>query len=289
MFAMNPLITFETPKKYVLQGVWLGKPRAKTVYIFLHGLTGNLFTRSDIAAELAKGEAACLMFNNRGHAYISPLRHIDKKKTKSFGGTAHEVFTDSRDDIAGAVSFAKSRGAKRVVLVGHSTGCQKAVWYLAGKPDRVVKGAVLLAPLSDYAGIRKAMIPARYGKLRTSVEKLAKKDPHTLVPQQLLPFPELVDAKRWLSLYTPESAEEIFTYASGKTPAALRKTEVPLLAIFASEDQYADRPAKDLATWFRTVRPKQPIDTRVVEAPNHAFTGSAKPLAKMIRGWSETF
>jgi alpha-beta hydrolase superfamily lysophospholipase len=136
-----------------------------TVYIFIHGLTGNLFSRSDVAAELAQGDAACLLFNNRGHAYISPLRHADKKKTGSLGGTAHEVFADSRDDIAGAVHFAQTRGARRIVLVGHSTGCQKAVWYLAHKPAPEVKGAVLLAPLSDYAGIRKALTPARYQKL----------------------------------------------------------------------------------------------------------------------------
>lgn len=283
---MNPLITFETPKGYVLQGAWLGAERAKTAYIFLHGLTGNLFSRSDIAAELAKQPGvACLMFNNRGHAYISPLRHKNHRKAKTLGGTAHEVFTDSRDDLAGAVAFAKTRGAKRIILVGHSTGCQKAIWYLAGKPAPEVRGAVLLAPLSDYAGIAHALSPASYASLRRRVEELARKDPRAMVPDYWMPFASVTDAQRWLSLYTPESTEEIFTYASGRVPSTLRKTTVPLLALFASEDQYADRPAAELAAWFAAARPKQPIDAYVVDAPDHGFRGAATLIAKIIRTW----
>ncbi len=286
---MNPLITFETPKSYVLQGAWLGKSRAKTVYIFLHGLTGNLFSRSDTAFELTKSGAVCLMFNNRGHDHVTRLRQKSKTADEVLGGAAHEIFTDSRDDIAGAVAFARSRGAKRIILVGHSTGCQKAIWYLAGKPAREVTGAVLLAPLSDYASMKAALAPVEYAKLRAKVELLAKKDSRTIVPQGWLPFPSLTDAQRWLSLYTPESKEEIFTYASGRTPTTLRKTSVPLLALFASDDEYADRPAKELAAWFSAARPKQPIDARVVVAPNHGFSGRAKALAKLISRWQASF
>lgn len=286
MAPMNPLVAFETPKRYQLQGVWLGASRARSVYIFIHGLTGNLFSRADIAAELARDpDTACLLFNNRGHAYVSPLRTA-KKSRKFLGGTAHEVFAESRDDIAGAVAFAKSRGASRIVLIGHSTGCQKAAFYLAGKPDIAVKGAVLLAPLSDYAGILKEMPAARYKRVLATVRARAKKDPHALLAPSLSPTP--IDAQRWLSLYTPESAEEIFTYASARAPKTLRKTRVPLLAIFAAKDQYADRPARELAAWFRSARPAQPIQARIIEAPDHSFTGASEAVADAIRAFTPT-
>jgi len=288
MADMNPLITFETPKGYLLQGAWIGAARAKTAYIFIHGLTGNLFSRSEVAALLAREpDTACVLFNNRGHGYVSPLRkHTSKKTRKLFGGTAHEVFTESRDDIAGAIAFAKSRGAKRIILVGHSTGCQKAIWYLAGSPARDVCGAVLLAPLSDYAGIKKVLSPSRYAKLRSQVERLAAKDPHALVPREMHPFPELLDAQRWLSLYTPESTEEIFTYASHRTPSTLRKTRVPLIALFASEDQHADRPAAELAEWFARARPALPLRAEVIDAPDHGFSSREREVAHTIAHWA---
>lgn len=285
---MNPLITFETPKGYLLQGAWLGTHRAQTVYIFIHGLTGSLFSRGEVAALLArKPKTACMLFNNRGNGYISPLRkHAGKKNQKLFGGTVHEVFEECRDDIVGAVAFAKNRGVKRIILVGHSTGCQKAVWYLTGKPAQEVRGAVLLAPLSDYASIKKAMRPTAYARLRAHVEKLAQRDRHALVPPEMLPFPELLDAQRWLSLYTPENSEEIFTYASGRAPKTLQKTRVPLLALFASEDQHADRPAHELATWFVHARPASAIHAHVVDAPDHGFSGKEHELARMVAHWT---
>lgn len=281
------LISFETPRAYLLQGAWLGSPSARTVFIFLHGLNSNLFSQAAVAETLAReSETACLLFNNRGNGYISPIRKIVGSKQKKLAiGTAHEMFTDCRDDIAGAVTYAKSRGAKRIILIGHSTGSQKAIWYLAGTHAPQVTGAVLLAPLSDYASAQ-SMFGNTYETLRRTAQKLVTAgSPHALLPVEFSPTP--CDAQRWLSLYTPESKEEIFTYASDKVPATLRKTTVPLLALFASADEYADRPAQDLATWFKQARPKHPIDARVIEAPNHGFSGAAKLLAKTIRDWSK--
>ncbi len=285
MTLMNPCITFTTPKRYDLQGLWLGKPRAKTAYIFVHGLYSNLFSQAATASALATGDGASMLFNNRGNGYVSKIRRM-RSGTGAIEviGGSHEVFTDCRDDVAGAVAFAKARGASRIVLVGHSTGCQKATWYLAHKPAREVVGAVLLAPLSDYAALLKEIPPSTYRKALAAAIKAMRTDPHALLPTSVSPIP--CDAQRWLSLYTPESDEEIFTYASGKIPKTLRRTHVPLLALFASEDQYADRPAEALAAWFTKARPKQPIETKVVDAPDHGFSGASESLATIIRTWA---
>ena len=273
---MSPIISFETPKHYRLQGLWLGSARARTVYIFVHGLYGNVFSQAATANLLSQTGAACLLFSNRGNGYVSKIRHTKTRNNNvAIIGGSHEVFEECRDDIAGAVAFAKSRGATRIILVGHSTGCQKSIWYLAGKPSPEVRGAVLLAPLSDYAAMKKEIPPALYRKTLAAAQKLARTNPHALLPESLSPVP--CDAQRWLSLYTPESNEEIFTYASDKTPRTLRKTHVPLLALFASEDKYADRPAHELAQWCELARPSLPV-----RAPDHSFSGRARAVAKHI-------
>lgn len=282
---MNPCITFTTPKGYELQGLWLGKPQAKTVYLFLHGLYSNAFSQAATSGYLATGDSACLLFNNRGNGYVSKIRRTKSRKTSiEVIGGSHEIFTECRDDIAGAVAFAKARGATRIILVGHSTGCQKAVWYLAGRPAPEVKGAALLAPLSDYAALRKEISPSTYRKALAAAKKAALRDPCVLLPASVSPIP--CDAQRWLSLYTPESIEEIFTYASGKRPTTLRKVRAPLIALFASEDQYADRPADELAAWFSAACPDHPIVTEVVGAPDHGFSGASESLAAIIRTWT---
>src|SRR4029077_16607634 len=103
-------------------------------------------------------------------------------------------------------------------------GCQKAVYWAAkNRGGKSVKGIVLFGPLSDYAI---ALEQDRGGKLARSVtyaRKLVHSGrSHELIPAKLGPW-FVCDAQRFLSLYTPNSAEELFTYAQPKKiPRALR-------------------------------------------------------------------
>ena len=72
---------------------------------------------------------------------------------------------------------------------------------------------------------------------------------HKLLPPEI--WPNLHDAQRFLSLFTPESKEEIFCYATpSRRPAALQKTSVPILLIFAEKDEHLDRPLIEIIKWF---------------------------------------
>jgi pimeloyl-ACP methyl ester carboxylesterase len=53
---------------------------------------------------------------------------------------------DAVDEIAAWVSFLKSKGAGRIILLGHSRGSNQTAWYAAEKPDAAVKAAILIAP-----------------------------------------------------------------------------------------------------------------------------------------------
>lgn len=283
-------VTFETADSLLLQGVWTGSKHAKTVYIFIHGLNSNLFSLAAAAELLSKKKnSAVLVFNNRGYGFVSKVRqkHGGVVRSQVLGG-AHEVFTDSRHDIAAAVSCAKSRGAKRIILVGHSTGTQKSIWYLAHKPDDVVVGAVLLAPLSDYAGKKKEMGERAYIQAEKIARAyVAKGKPHQLMPSTTSSVP--CDAQRWLSLYTPESKEQIFPYSHDARPVFVEKVRVPLAAFFSEGDQYADRPVQELVKWFSCVRSKIPIETEIIHAHDHAFSGYEKKIfehiLKVTRTW----
>jgi len=55
------------------------------------------------------------------------------------------------DDISGIINYVKEKGIGEIYLVGHSTGCQKIAYYLSRKNHSQISGAVLIAPMSDYA------------------------------------------------------------------------------------------------------------------------------------------
>lgn len=282
------IIKIQTPKKYLLNGLWLGSKSAETVYIFLHGLGGSLFSQLKLAESLTAKNSAVLVFNNRGFGTMNRISKINKRVAKGFKnytiGFAHKVFTDCVDDIDGAVEYVLKNKAKRIFLLGHSTGCQKSVYYLAKRPRSEVAGAILLAPMSDYADMFANTEFKKYNKL-ISIAKLMVKEKRgfELMPLSLWPVP--TDAQRFLSLFSVESQEEIFSYASGKNPKTLRSVKRPLLIILAANDEHRERPIKEIAKWFSEVPLSKGSDIKIVNRAPHNFSGQTVELKKMIRNW----
>ena len=275
-----------TPKKYFLRGLWFGSKTPKRTVVWVHGLGSSMFSKLSTVEKLIDKETAVLMFNNRGHDKISRLARTNERKISKthLAGAAHEIFTDCVDDIQGAVNFARRQGMKNVFLAGHSTGCQKSIyWASRTKGGRGVKGIILLGPTSDWAG--ETMLQGRQ-KIRTvtavarSLVRRGKK--HELLPPGL--WHEVLDAQRFLSLYTPNSVEEIFSYAQPtKNPRTLESVRIPILVLWAEKDEFSDQPPQEVAEWFGTHTQKGKII--VLPRTGHLFRGAEVRVARTIRQW----
>lgn len=106
---------------------------------------------------------------------------------------------------------------------------------------------------------------------------------HELMPKDIWDY--TLDAQRFLSLYTPESAEEIFTYASGKNPKVLRQTKKPLLAILAEEDEYLDRPNIEVVDWFGKNMVGKISEIKIIKDSFHNFSGHESAINRFIKQW----
>lgn len=275
-----------TPKRFRLNGIWFGPKKAKRVVILVHGLGGNMLNSfaSNMARVLIDADTAVLSFNNRGHGLISKVYRDSPKTQKGYisvtAGSVHEVFEDCLDDIDGAVQYARKHGAKEVFLAGHSTGCQKSIYWAYKRRSVGVKGIILLAPISDYAGMRMEVGDKAIAKALAVCRKLIKeKKKHQLLPTNA--WPTLIDAQRFVSLYSQKGNEEIFPYWSEtKKPRALRAVQVPILVVLAENDEYADRPAPVLHDWFI----EQIYTGEVVIIPEvaHSFHTGEKRAAGLI-------
>lgn len=287
-------IEIVTPKKVLLNGLWFGPARAKRAIIWVHGLGSSLFSKLDIVKKLADKNTAVVTFNNRGHDKVSRIAHAGETRLRAtrgqektgktvLGGAAHEVFKECADDIQGAINFVKRAGAKDIWLVGHSTGCQKSI-YWASKKGRGVKGIVLLAPISDYSAETHLKGKRKIARAALAARALvARKKPHSLLPEAL--WPEPIDAQRFLSLYTPDSREEMFTYAQPKKiPRLLQSVKLPILATFAGKDEFADRPAKEIAEWFERNTGAN-LKTLIVQNSTHSFRGKETKIASAVKRW----
>lgn len=288
------VIEIITPKKYILKGLWFGGEKPKRALVFVHGLTSSPFSHHDYLTPLASKDTAVVFFGNRGSEIIAKFRRIDKRKKygyiSEFIGEAHETFTDCFDDIQGAVNFLKSRGVKDVYLIGHSTGCQKAVYYLSrpGK-QKLIAGAVLLCPISDWAYAKKYEKPEILKKATEHARKLVKQNKsHFLLPEEV--YYETMDAQRFLSLYAPESIEnQIFPYFDPKNKAkTLKSVKIPLLIVLAEKDEYRDRSTRELVKWFSKKGRNRKFTTVSLPGASHGFNNQEIELSRQINTWLKT-
>jgi alpha-beta hydrolase superfamily lysophospholipase len=285
------VIKIITPKNIALHGFIFGPKKVKTIYIILHGLSGNLFSRIELAEKMVADDAAVLVFNNRGFGLVNQFRKINPHQLDEYEsiliGQAHEVFEDCIDDIDGVINTALKFGYKKVVLVGHSTGCNKAAYYLSRKNPVCVPGAVLLAPMSDYADTVKFTNPKIFNRALKEARKLvAAGKPGALLPETYWARP--VDAQRFLSLFTPESVEEMFSYAvPNKKPIILQKIKKPLLVILAGEDQFTDRPMVEVFAWFKKAVAGKSTEVLMIKKSLHGFKGYETKVKNIIFAWTK--
>ena len=135
-----------------LDGFWHpGHRRHDTLLVFLHGMWGNFYRSALKWASLRLAPEFgmdALSFNNRGTGHA----------------TAFERFPHCLADLESVRRWARASGYRRIVWVGHSTGCQKAVHYLARRKPADTAALVLLAPADDLAIVRRESGP-RYASM----------------------------------------------------------------------------------------------------------------------------
>jgi len=285
------LAAITTPHRFLLRGLFFGDKRAKNIFIYIHGLGGNMFYHAEVLGSLSDSRTAVLAFNNRGSGIINTVKRFNPHKTSGSEsiviGVAHEVFSDCVDDIDGAVRWAKAAGAKNIYLIGHSTGCQKSIYYLSQHPQSPVRGAILLAPISDYADAYAQSDKKLYRRALATAKQMVKTGrQHELMPISIKPYNEILDAQRWLSLYNPDSREEIFSYASGRRPTALLQNKKPVLVVLAEKDEFGDRPASAIAAWFQVILAGRDARVKIIKSAAHNFADHFTEVRSLVRAWA---
>jgi len=266
-------------------GVWLDglvvEPhRRRTALIWVHGLGSVFSSGQPLIGELSRHLTAAgigyIKFNNRGHDVVAGRgRHL--------AGAAFERFGDSVQDIRAMIAFAARRGYDRILLAGHSTGANKVLHYAARARDRRVRALVLLGPISDIAGEAKRIGEAELRRRVVAAERIARRNPRALVP----PAWGFWSARRYISLYRPGEAEDVFPYYRPNARwTALRSVRVPTAVVIGSRDEYLDRRPEHVIEAFRrhAVRARS-FTGAVLPGGAHGFQKRERELARFLVGW----
>lgn len=267
----------------------LFEPDKKTtnVLIHIHGWVGNFYENKfiDYIAEEAVSKGfAFLCFNNRGAGIINDFIKIKKSKIDyvRIGGSL-EKFEDCILDIKAAVNSLSKKGYKKIILQGHSLGCQKITYYKYKVKNKRVKGLILLAPVDDV-DFTKKQLKNKYKKALEIAKQMVKKGRSNDAVPKWMEFYPLLNAKMFLNIADPKSVSgKIFDYLGNFKE--IKSINCPKLAVFGSEDKYQSNPNGKLKILKENIKD---CDIGLVQNAEHGFTGFEKKLSKLIGNWLET-
>jgi len=271
--------------------------------VHVHGWDGNFYENRFIdyaAAECGRLGIGFISGNNRGHDYIADILRDRSQKAQAKGqkaragelldyaqiGGVYEKLEDSVADIRAWVDFAVGRGAKRVILQGHSHGAIKVTHYLTTTRDPRVCGLILLSPSDDIGRARKQLGERFLWVLARARETTGKGSGRKLLPEKDFPYP--VSAATFFDCHNKDSIAGMFNMSRTDRQEfpELGSIRVPvLLAVGTVEEAFVGAPQKYVQD-IRACMVNCPLFTgAVIKGAPHNYLGHESQLAATLEKW----
>jgi len=276
------LVKFYTKDELELSGFLIhSKPNNKKAILNVFGMSGNFFSSNrywKLHQQATGSEFDLFLAANRGLGSEFPFKKKNGRRTLI--GTVREKFEACVYDIDGALNFLKSLGYQKVILLGHSTGCQKVCYYQYKTRDKIVKGIVLLAPSDDYNSSRKKLGKNFTKAVRICKNMVKKQKGGELTPEWISHH----TAKRFLSYTDLRNVEaRLFNYDSQLKEFGSIKC--PMLAVFGDSDVYAVKPAEECLKILEEKTASKIFNWKIIKNADHSFTNGEQELSRVIMDW----
>ena len=271
----------------LLQGMFSeSKIKKRRAVLWMHGLSSAFYhevklTKLLVEALENKGWGFA-HFNSRGHDLLSGIRKKDSTSPYGYSyyqaGAGAEIFKECILDIDAGIDFLIAKGYDEIVLIGHSTGANKACYYAAAENNSHVISVILSGPISD----RLSAPDAR--KHLPFMKKLIceGKGDNLLFGYHFFPL----TPKRFISLFDPRSSEDVFDYGEEEPKLVMfSKIKIPLLVILSQKDEVADRPIKEIQQAFDSHTTSPIYKSVIIPDALHRYNGHEPEVVSVIIDW----
>lgn len=280
------LISFEAEDKLELEGFLCAPKKSKTCLVHVHGMTDN-FAGLSLVDNLMQAAFAnnisFFTFNNRGMGTITVFQRLQEHLIYRTIGTSFENFKDCILDIHAAIKMLREWGYHNFILSGHSTGCQKIMYYHFRKQSKTIKGLLLLAPADDFNYQRKKLGARKFKETLHIASNLVKRGKG----KELMPpdaEPSYFSAKRYYELYRQGSIEgNLFNYEGPLKTAS--KIKIPVLSIFGSKEEYAAMPPRKMLRILSHKFQHPYSKTVLIHGADHCFCRHENKIQKITTPW----
>jgi pimeloyl-ACP methyl ester carboxylesterase len=248
--------------------------------VCIHGVAGNFYSSNlfeNLLPHLRGQGVPVLLANTRGRDTVHYVYHARGRRSM---GAAYEVVDDCRIDLAAWIDFLDRQGLQRVLLIGHSLGAIKIVHAAAVDPRDNIWALIALSPprLSGSA-FRAGAESGPYLEALSIARQMVQQGRGQELFSTPFPFPMLITAEGFIDKYGPDDRYNIVRHVPQMNcPSLFVYGQLELDAAttaFAGIDESIRAAA----------RPGQLIETRVIAAADHNYTGQSRSLAGELQSW----
>ena len=270
----------------VLDGIAFSPPNPRLAIVHVHGSLGNFYQQSFIrvfANRLAPHGVALLSFNLTAHDGVSE-GYTPDQEMQYIGGSLSR-FETCLDDLDALLCFARSI-CPRVVLQGHSLGCDRVLFYVHQRAKRFP--LILLSPCDSYH-LQEIWLGGE-----TPSEQVERLSSESDVDGQieLVPSAEygLAGSDDW-TYSIPITRTALLSIITGPPfqilhvdSSARPVSNAPAFVYMGTEEAIRGAPLNEMATHVRRLVPSARIFT--VEHGDHSLDGCEETVADSILEWA---
>lgn len=270
-----------TEDNLCLQGTYFDSGKLDCCVLFIHGqaqsIVDNYFAYV-LGKYLSNNGISFLYSHNRGHSYINCMGKKDG--SLEINGATFEIFEDCLKDIEVWIKKVKNLGYKKIILMGHSLGCNKALYYLS-KNREDVQG-LILASAPDMVGITKKE-ESEFDNLLTEAESNIKNNNPRKLLNTLIGGTDYISSATFISEALENS--NIDNFPIERNPEIfeqLSTINIPILS-FAGSNEYP--------TYLKQYLLKEKatncnnFEYQIIDNANHFYNNKEEEISKILLKW----
>ena len=274
---MIDLLYEYTNDNLMLQGTYFDSKKKDICILFIHGQAQSIL-ENEFAYKWGKyfssNGISFLYGHNRGYDFINCM--FDKKGDFVYNGATFELFEDSLNDIQVWINRIKKFGYKKIILLGHSLGCNKALYYLSKHQENI--DGVIFASAPDMVGITKKeeenFIELYNESINSSKNKILSK---------LVCGTDYISAKTFIDQTTENTPIDNFPIERNpQTFEQLSKITIPILS-FCGSNEYPTYLKQELLKEKAINCPDYSYE--IIENTNHFYKNKEDVISRIVKEW----
>ena len=264
-----PMVHFESEEKDIC-------------VICVHGMCGTIidnYFATVWGKYLSSNNIGFIYEHNRGHSIENDIVMRDGSYKRC--GCMYEIFEDCIYDIDLAIKVAKEKGYGRIVLLGHSYGCNKVIYYYYKKHPDIL--GIILASAPDMIGSHLSIQSKDYETLIEEAKRnIENNEPTKLLSKKIEDYMYMSSQTYYNWFNNDSNLDNLPIIRGNENWEQFQSIDVPILTFSGSNEEnyylHLDL-LKEKAINCKS------FEYRIIEGTGHTYNTKEEEIGKLILEW----